>query len=263
MIVKISTVYNDNILVVKNLKELLKKIDQKNEKCDYAVLIDECGCPSSIYFLYKNAYTCQQPVLEFSFISVEHEMEVDEVLDKPLIVINECNEIVGVIGEKEYIKFLIEQIDCTEKQLNQVETDLDAFMSCTDDLVCISDGSGSKVRVSSSCEKIYGIKSENLIGQNVKDLEERGMYAPSATRLVIEEKKQVSITQKTKPGRTLLVTAIPVFNDQGKIKRVVSISKDITDADKLKSELKQTKKLLQRYESELATHRIEAMKDWC
>lgn len=260
MIIKATSLCNRKILIVRNPNQFFGNTT-KDKNYDYAVLLDERGCPFRLYSSYYNYYICQKPELKFSFVSEEDEVEVEKTLDKPLIVKNKFNEIIGVIGAKEYIKFLLEQIYFVKKRLNQVETDLDAFMSCTDDLVCISNGSGSKVRISSSCEKIYGIKSEDLIGQNVRDLEKKGMYAPSATRLVIEEKKQVSITQKTKTGRTLLVTAIPVFNDQGEIKRVVSISKDITDADKLRSELKQTKKLLQRYESELATHRIEAMKD--
>ena len=73
----------------------------------------------------------------------------------------------------EHIKFLLEQICVLKNQLNQVETDLNAFMISTNDLVCISDGSGSKVRVSASSEKLYGIKSEDLVGQNVKDLEKK------------------------------------------------------------------------------------------
>lgn len=258
MIVKASTLCNENILIIKNLDDFSKKVDQSSKNYDYAILLNENNSPVSVYFLYNNYY-CKEPVSEFCFILEEEKIE--DAFDKLFIVKDKFNKIKGIIGVREYITYLLEQIGLVKSRLNLVETDLDAFMSCTDDLVCISDGSGSKVRISSSCEKIYGTKSKDLIGQNVKDLEEKGMYAPSATRLVVEEKKQVSITQKTKTGRTLLVTATPVFDDQGRIKRVVSISKDITDADKLKLELKQTKKLLQRYESELVAHRIEAMKD--
>lgn len=257
MIIKASALCNKKTLIIKDPNGIF---DKKDRNYDYAVLLDEKGCPVTLYSFYKDCYSCFKPVTKFSFVSEEEKVQVD-AFNKPLIVLNRFKEIIGIIGERECIKFLIRQIHLIKNQLNQVETDLDAFMSCTDDLVCISDGSGSKVRISSSSEKLYGVKSEDLIGQNVRDLEKKGMYAPSATRLVIEEKKQVSITQKTKTGRTLLVTAIPVFNDQGEIKRVVSISKDITDTNKLKSELQQTKQLLQRYESELATHRIEAMKN--
>jgi transcriptional regulator with PAS, ATPase and Fis domain len=73
--------------------------------------------------------------------------------------------------------------------------------------------------------------------------------------MVIEEKKPVTITQKTKTGRKLLVMATPVFDENGRIKRVVSISKDITDEEKLKAELYHTKELLQKYERELVALR--------
>jgi len=258
MIIKAITLCNKKIAIIKNSRDFSKIA--RHKKYDYAVLLNESGCPIRLYSFYNNSYICHEYEAEFSFVSEDDELDVEKTQGISLIVKNRNNEIIGVIGAREQTKFLLEQVHSIKKRLEQVETDLDAFMSCTDDLVCISDGSGSKVRISSSCEKIYGIKSEDLIGKNVRDLEKKGIYAPSATRLVIEEKQQVSITQKTKTGRTLLVTAIPVFDEQGEIKRVVSISKDITDANKLKSELKQTKQLLQRYESELAAHRIEAMK---
>jgi len=162
---------------------------------------------------------------------------------------------------KEIISFLLNALTSLRAELDLVKTDLEAFMACSDDLACITDGSGSKVRISSSCEKLYGVRPESLIGQNVKDLEKSGMYLPSATRMVIEEKKPVTVTQKTKTGRKLLVTATPVFDDLGNIKRVVSISKDITDEEKLKAELKLTKALLQRYEGELSSLRIAHLKN--
>lgn len=259
MIIKASTLCNKKIVVVQKPNKFFANTAKNNY--DYAVLLDERGFPVTLYSFCYNNYISLESESIFSFVLEDDDIDIEKGFDIPLIVKDKLNEIIGVIGPKEYMSFLLRQLNLVKKQLNQVETDLDAFMSCTDDLVCISDGYGSKVRISSSCEKIYGIKPEDLIGKNVRDLEKKGMYAPSATRLVIEEKKPVSITQKTKTGRTLLVTAIPVFDEQGEIKRVVSISKDITDANKLKSELKQTKQLLRRYESELATHRIEAMKD--
>jgi len=259
MVIKAGRLCNRKIAIARNANEFDSTAKKRNR--DYVILLDEGGCPNRLYsYYYKNRIYVEAEG-QFAIVSEEDEIDIEKTFGTWLIVMDMDSKIVGVIGAKEQIKFLLEQMNSIKKRLDQVETDLDAFMSCTDDLVCISDGSGSKVRISSSCEKIYGIKSEDLIGKNVRDLEKSGIYAPSATRLVIEEKQQVSITQKTKTGRTLLVTAIPVFDEQGKIKRVVSISKDITDANKLKSELKQTKQLLQRYESELAAHRIEAMKD--
>lgn len=261
LIIKASAICNRNILVIKNINEFVERLRQYYKKYDYAVVLDSRSLVSSICLIYKNDYPGYKTITEFRFISDEEEINIEESFDKPLIVKNKQNIIIGIITVNEHIKFLLEQICVLKNQLNQVETDLNAFMISTNDLVCISDGSGSKVRVSASSEKLYGIKSEDLVGQNVKDLERKGMYTPSATRMVIEEKKQVSIIQKTKTGRSLLVTAIPVFDDEGKIKRVISISKDITDADKLKLELQQTKRLLHRYEIELATHRMEAMRD--
>ncbi|MBC7345724.1 MAG: sigma 54-interacting transcriptional regulator, partial [Clostridia bacterium] len=83
----------------------------------------------------------------------------------------------------------------------------------------------------------------------------QGIYLPSATRLAIEQKKPVTITQRTKAGRKLLVTATPVFDKDGNITRVVSTSKDITDTEKLKQELEHLTTVLERYNEELTALR--------
>ena len=104
--------------------------------------------------------------------------------------------------------------------------------------MCISDGSGAKLRISPSAEKLYGAAAQELVGKNVRDLERNGIYFPSATRLAIEKKAQVTVTQVTKTDRKLMVTANPIFNEAGEIVRVVSISKDITDLHKLSRNLR-------------------------
>lgn len=205
--------------------------------CDYVVVTknDEVR---KIYDAYKSNNRKKYRVIEDFVVTSEEEVfNLENYNGETFLAVNEKGEIAGVVSTREIISFMNDYIKNLKNELDLVKTDLEAFMACSDDLACITDGSGSKVRISSSCEKIYGVKPASLIGKNVKDLEKNGMYFPSATRMVIEEKKPVTITQKTKTGRKLLVMATPVFDENGNIKRVVSISKDITDEEKLKAEL--------------------------
>lgn len=232
-----------------------------NGDCEYIAILGDNNLPLKLYSLGKDIDEQSPAPLPFEVLGEEDYIDFEKNNRKAFILVNKDDIIAGVVTYKEIISFLLKSLKSIETELDLVKTDLEAFMACSDDLACITDGSGSKVRISSSCEKLYGVKPESLIGKNVKDLEKSGMYLPSATRMVIEEKKPVTVTQKTKTGRKLLVTATPVFDDEGHIKRVVSISKDITDEEKLKAELKQTKSLLQRYERELSSLRIAHLKN--
>ncbi|TYP57863.1 sigma-54 interaction domain-containing protein [Thermosediminibacter litoriperuensis] len=252
---------NKKILPVKEA-DLDKNVAFDPKDCDYIVVLNSDCLPLKILSLSENfdIKKCS-PITSFRIIGEHDSIDIKNYNGEFFLVNGNRGEIKGVITYKEIISFMLNSIKSIKNELDLVKTDLEAFMACSDDLACITDGSGSKVRISSSCEKLYGVKPESLIGKNVKDLEKNGMYFPSATRMVIEEKKPVTVTQKTKTGRKLLVTATPVFDEQGGIKRVVSISKDITDEEKLKTELKQTKELLQKYEKELLSLRIAHIKN--
>jgi PAS domain S-box-containing protein len=252
---------NKNVLIVKE-REFDSNTDKiYNGDFEYIVILDNNNLPAKLFSVRKEMDIKNLPVLPFEVLNEEDYIDFEKYDGKTFVAVNKDNIISGVITYKEIISYILKALKSLGNELDLVKTDLEAFMACSDDLACITDGSGSKVRISSSCEKLYGVKPESLIGKNVKDLEKSGMYLPSATRMVIEEKKPVTVTQKTKTGRKLLVTATPVFDDQGNIKRVVSISKDITDEEKLKAELKLTKALLQRYEWELSSLRIAHLKN--
>ncbi|ADD02836.1 PAS modulated sigma54 specific transcriptional regulator, Fis family [Thermoanaerobacter italicus Ab9] len=261
---KITRFINRKIILIEE-KELDKNIKVDFKKYNYIITLNNKNndhLPKRIIPILENGEIAEdQAIMSFSIIKENENIDFENYNGEVFLVIGNYNEIKGVVGYREIIFFLLENLKSLKAEFDLVKTDLDAFMACSDDLACITDGSGLKVRISSSAEKIYGLKPENLIGKNVNDLEKNGMYFPSATKIAIEEKKKVTVIQKTKTGRKLLVTATPFFDKDNNIKRIVSISKDITDEEKLKAELKQTKELLQKYEEELSSLRIAHLRN--
>ena len=134
------------------------------------------------------------------------------------------------------------------KELNM---DIKAIFEASYDVIYVSNGAGTTLRVSSACERLFGVKPEELIGKNVRDAEKQNIYKPSATRLALEKKQKVSLVQETKCGKRLLVVSIPIFNENGEIVRVVNASRDITELNKLQEELEETKNLVQEYKREV------------
>ncbi|AST57915.1 PAS modulated sigma54 specific transcriptional regulator, Fis family [Thermoanaerobacterium thermosaccharolyticum] len=259
MKVDVKDVMNNKIKTIKSGEDLNSIKDIKN-LIDYLIVDNEKGQVNEIYY-FNSGKEFPLTLSAVEYVCFDALLDIDEWNHNIIIVTDDKKNKIGIITSREVIRYLNKKYGSLMESYNSIKTDLDAFMACSDDMVCISDGSGIKVRLSSSCKKIYGLKPEELVGKSVNELEKSGMYFPSATRIVIEEKKPVTLTQKTKSGKRLLVTAMPVFDDNNNIVRVVSISKDITNEEKLKNDLNKTRDLLQRYEHELAALRIEQTRD--
>ncbi|MGE7839196.1 sigma-54 interaction domain-containing protein [Lysinibacillus sp. NPDC093712] len=130
--------------------------------------------------------------------------------------------------------------------------DLKAIFESSYDVLYVSDHKGNTLRVSAACKHIWGVSEEQLIGKNVLELEREGVYQPSITRLVLENKKKISTVQLTKNNKRLLVVGTPIKNKQGEIIRVVNASRDITDISNLQQEIQQLKCLINEYQRELS-----------
>lgn len=137
------------------------------------------------------------------------------------------------------------------KSYRDFSLDLKTIFDAAFDVIYVSDGQGKTLRVSSACERLWGLREEELVGKNVRELESEGVFNPSITRLVLEQKKQVSSFQTTKNGRRLYVVGTPIFGQQGEIIRVVNASRDVTELDMLQKEIENVKALAQRYQQEL------------
>ncbi|CEP66988.1 PAS fold [Moorella glycerini] len=256
---RLEEVLNSRVMVAPG-EDMEYLVKTSNADYDYIVFFNATGgIPKSIYSTRDKVH-----YPKFRIVNGQGAETIDIAKATfPLLVTGDNNrtKIRGVVSWREVIGYLVHLCHSLSLELERIETDMEAFLSSTKDLVCITDSKGFKTRISSSCEQLYGVKAENLIGMNIKDVERLGIYFPSATRLALEEKKEVTIVQTTKTGRKLMVNATPVVDEFGVVKRVVSISKDITDEEKLRQELAKTKTIIERYEKELANFRLEQQKN--
>lgn len=118
-----------------------------------------------------------------------------------------------------------------------ISYELESIFDLAFDQITVSDGRGIFTRVSKRCPEIFGVPLNEIIGRSAYELEERGVFSHSATVAVVETKKEVTLLQETLNGRKLLVTGKPIFDEQGNMKSVVNISKDITEIVSLREEL--------------------------
>jgi PAS domain S-box-containing protein len=126
-----------------------------------------------------------------------------------------------------------------------------AILNSLQDDLLVTNTDGIILKVTDMTGSIYGVDSSELLGKSVYDLEKEGLFSPLATPMVIKEKKKITFVQTTKQGKKLLVTGIPVCDDEGQLVRVVSYSHDVTDLMQLKEYLKMIEEDMERVKSEL------------
>ncbi|QSQ09268.1 Regulatory protein AtoC [Koleobacter methoxysyntrophicus] len=152
----------------------------------------------------------------------------------------------GPEGDRDFYCVLVYDDDHVTNLFFNTETsdEYKAILDSIQDAVFIDDEHGNTLWINKACERLYRIERKNVIGKSSDKLEEMGVLNPSVAKLVIKEKKQVSILQNTKYGKKLLITGTPIQDNNGIIRKIVSTSRDITELVHLKNELEVVSKEL-------------------
>lgn len=170
--------------------------------------------------------------------------------------IRQNGQIVGAVAVLQDISEF-EEVSKELKYVKELNEEMDAIIDSSFDGLYITDGEGKTLRLNKAFEMITGIDSAEFLHRNVEDIENDGIVSESVSKLTLRERKTVTIVQKTKTGKTTLVTGSPVFDKNGCIFRVVCNVRDITELNLLRQKLDQAKGLSQHYENQLRTLRLQ------
>lgn len=96
--------------------------------------------------------------------------------------------------------------------------------------IFVTDGQGKVLFINPASSRDINAAPENVVGRFVGDLVNEGMFKPSVSLEVIRLGRQVNMIQTLYDGKKVLVTGVPVFDDDGKtIKMVVSTTKKVDE----------------------------------
>ncbi|HBY2992696.1 TPA: sigma 54-interacting transcriptional regulator, partial [Clostridioides difficile] len=90
-------------------------------------------------------------------------------------------------------------------------------------------------------------------GKNVSFLEDSGYSTKSPIPIVLKTKTKFSLEQDTQTGKKLIITATPIFDENGNLEFTVENCRDITELNNIKNKLEDTKKQVKKYKSEVET----------
>ena len=131
---------------------------------------------------------------------------------------------------------------------------LHAIFEDSQDGFFITDGEGRILMVNKAYEEMSGIKSEEILGGHVRELEGK-LISYSASLITIQSGKPMTIEQTFyRTGRKAYISSTPIFDDDGKIVMIVSNTRDFQMIEDLRRELTQKNEQVQEYEE-----RIKAM----
>ncbi|WP_123052671.1 sigma-54 dependent transcriptional regulator PrdR [Clostridium sp. JN-1] len=118
--------------------------------------------------------------------------------------------------------------------------------------VCVCDQNGIVNYWNKSSERLYGIGMDKIVHSNIRD------FFPNALILkVLKTGKQIdNACHEPVNGKRVILSAVPIYNSQGKLIAAVSTDRDITDVvnltNKLENEKKKVEFLERAYKSEIS-----------
>ena len=121
-----------------------------------------------------------------------------------------------------------------------------------DEDIIITTREGKIIKVTQISGEHYGMSPHQLLGKSVLDLEMQGIFSPAITPRVVEKKKKIVTVQTTPSGKKVLITGIPLFNDQLEVEFVISYSYELSELIVMKEYLQDLETEMSKVKEELA-----------
>ncbi|EET85010.1 putative PAS/PAC sensor protein [Clostridium carboxidivorans P7] len=132
------------------------------------------------------------------------------------------------------------KLEFVKFKLKELQDVIEGF----NDGVYVTDKCGNTILVNKYWEKITGIKREEVLEKNMSSLEKEGYISKSATLIVLKDKKSVTIEQKLRTGKKVLVSSNPIFDREGNVTMVVTSVRDVIELYELEEELEKKRRYL-------------------
>ncbi|TWI54748.1 sigma-54 interaction domain-containing protein [Halalkalibacter nanhaiisediminis] len=128
--------------------------------------------------------------------------------------------------------------------------EMEAIFNACYDGIYVCDKNLVGIWVNEEFERTSGIPSHIWKGNSLFDLKNKGYIKKIVSLRVLEEKKEVTMLQTFKTGKTALVTGTPIFSN-GTIDKIVTTTRNLTDLNRLSNEIERSEQLKKQYQKEL------------
>ncbi|MEE0814985.1 MAG: PAS domain S-box protein, partial [Desulfovibrio fairfieldensis] len=115
--------------------------------------------------------------------------------------------------------------------------ELDSMLEFIHDGIWVIDADGVTRRVNRAMERIAGIKAEEVVGRHVNKPLQEGRFKTCVTLRALKARHTVTLFDDYANGKRCLNTSTPVFDENGKVWRVIAVIRDITELESLQKKL--------------------------
>ncbi|CFW97189.1 PAS fold [Syntrophomonas zehnderi OL-4] len=166
------------------------------------------------------------------------------------------NEIIGAVA----VLYDVSELEKVSRELEYVKelnAEMDAIIDSSFDGLYITDGNGMTIRINKAIKRITDLGENELLNKNMSELVDTGILSRSASLMVLEKKMPVTTSLTTITGKLLLVSATPVFDENGDICRIVTNVRDISELNRLKQKIEQLEELKNHFEFQMNQMKIK------
>jgi len=141
----------------------------------------------------------------------------------------------------------------------ELSQELETIFYNSYDGLWILDAEANVLRINPAAERMNDAAASEFIGKNMRELEAQGYVDKSIGLEVMESKTAVTRLQQLKNGRQVLVTVNPLFDEDGRLSRMVSNERDITEIENLRRKLEEQEAVKERLRDHIKEMRVEEL----
>jgi len=165
----------------------------------------------------------------------------------PIVVEGRVVGVISVFQDISHYETIISELQGYQK----LHREMEAIFETSHDGLYITDGAANTIRVNSAYERITGLKRQDLLGRNMRELVAEKVFDHSVTLDVLRQGRSLTIMQSIQGGKQVMVTGTPVYDEEGRVVLVVTNVRDMTSLNQLRAQLEETRLLSARYHQSL------------
>jgi PAS domain S-box-containing protein len=120
-----------------------------------------------------------------------------------------------------------------------------------DDGVYVTDKEGTTIHVNAMYTKLTGLKAEELLGHNVRELRDKGIFDTILNPTIVKTLKPETNVQTLKDGKRVVLRGFPVFDRNKELVLVITLVRDVTLMEQMRMQSLQQKDLISVYQNQI------------
>ncbi|WP_462325380.1 sigma-54 interaction domain-containing protein [Desulfoplanes sp.] len=145
----------------------------------------------------------------------------------------------------------IHQEHILQERKSLISTYLCHIFDTLNDGIYITDKNGVTLAVNSMYENLTGLKARDLLGKNVAELVETGIFDLALNPEVVQKKKTVTAVQINSKTRKVVLVAHPIFDYDDDVEMVVTYVRDIALISQLKDQVSAQRQLIDSFQQNI------------